>query len=270
MGRLAEDIERARGLYRSITTPWKRPRFPDPPSEFLPPEQFLELAKEAVLVHHTKINHPFCVKLFRGDWTVKQLHGWIKQEYHAVMQTLRNDANIVANAGTLAEIREQLGVLIEEAGEDICGGKYPAHPELFVRMGEGLGLKREEIINSEPSALMQLIIDEERYRGLRLTIGGLPSNLRLGERINALVFAIWAEVLRDKYHVPEKALDFFHAHAVDEEHGKVGERVIMSRATTKEAQTDIWMRLKKGQAKQWINYDAYYEAAELAGEQVLG
>jgi len=30
------------------------------------------------------------------------------------------------------------------------------------------------------------------------------------------------------------------------------------------------MRLKKGQARQWINYDAYYEAAELAGEEVLG
>ena len=96
MGTLAEDIERTRALYNSIKTPWKRPRFPDPPTEFLAPEKFLELAKEAVLVHHTKINHPFCVKLFRGEWTVKQLHGWIKQEYHAVMQTLRNDANIVA------------------------------------------------------------------------------------------------------------------------------------------------------------------------------
>ena len=270
MGTTAEDTERVRNLYKAIKVPWKRPRFPEPPAEFLPPEKFLKLAKEAVLVHHTKINHPFCVKLFRGEWTVKELYGWIKQEYHAVMQTLRNDANIVANAGTLEEIRDQLSVLIEEAGEDICGGKYPAHPELFVRMGEGLGLKREEIINSEPSALMQLIIDEERYRGLRLTIGGLPSNLRLGERINALVFPIWAEVLRDKYHVPEKALDFYYAHAVDEDHGKVGERVVLSRATTKEAQTEIWMRLKKGQAKQWINYDAYNEAAELAGEEALG
>ena len=95
-------------------------------------------------------------------------------------------------------------------------------------MGEGLGLKRE-IINSEPSALMQLIIDEERYWLACLTIGGLPSNLRLGERINALVFPIWAETLRDKYHVSDKALDFFHAHAVDEDHGKVRERVVMSR-----------------------------------------
>ena len=99
------------------------------------------------------------------------------------------------------------------------------------------------------------------------TRGGLPSNLRLGERINALVFPIWAEVLREKYHVPDKALDFYYAHIVDEEHGKVGERVIIKRATTKEAQTEIWLRLKKGQQKQWINYDAYNEAAELAGEE---
>ena len=47
MGTIPEDIERARAIYRSITTAWKRPRFPDPPSEFLPPEKFLELAKEA-------------------------------------------------------------------------------------------------------------------------------------------------------------------------------------------------------------------------------
>src|SRR5918996_3440859 len=149
MGTIAADMERVRELYKPIRTPWKRPRFPDPPGESLPAEKFLELAKEAVLIHHTKINHPFCVKLFRGEWTVKQLHGWIKQEYHAVMQALRNDANIVANAGTLEEIRAQLGVLIEEAGEDICGGKNPAHPELFFRMGGGLGVEGEGVIKSE-------------------------------------------------------------------------------------------------------------------------
>ena len=44
----------------------------------------------------------------------------------------------------------------------------------------------------------------------------------------------------------------------------------MSRATTTEAQADIWMRLKKGQARQWITYDAYYEAAETAGEEGPG
>jgi hypothetical protein len=44
----------------------------------------------------------------------------------------------------------------------------------------------------------------------------------------------------------------------------------MSRATTKESQTDIWMRLKKGQAREWITYDAYYEAADIAGAEGVG
>ena len=266
MPTIEEERERVKEIYRAIKTPWQYPRFPAPPEEFLPPKQFIELAKEAVLAHHTKINHPFCVKLFKGEWTKKQLQGWVKQEYHGTMQTLRNDAYIVANAGTLEEIRKQMTVLVEEAGEDLFGGKYPAHPELFLRFAEGLGLKREEVIKSEPSALMQLIIDNERYRGLRLTIGALPTNLRLGERINALVFPIWADVLKEKYGVSSQALEFFYAHAVDVDHGKVGEDILYARAGTKEAQREIWTQLRKGQEKQWINFDVYYQAAIQAGE----
>lgn len=258
---IEQERERVREMYRAIETPWPYPKFPDPPKEFLPPRRFVDLVKEVVLVHHTKINHPFCVKLFRAEWSVKQLHAWVKQEYHGVMQTLRNDANIVANAGTLDEIRKQITVLVEEAGEDLFGGKYPAHPELYIRFGEGMGLSREEIVNSEPSALMQLVINDERYRGLRLTIGGLPTNLRLGERINALVFPIWAEVLEKKYHVTREALDFFYAHAVDVDHGRVGEEIVLARAGTFEAQREMWMQLKRGQARQWVNFDVYYQAA---------
>lgn len=266
MATLEEEKKRVIAMYKAIETPWEYPHFPDPPRDFLPLEEFIQLAKETVLTHHTKINHPFCVKLFRGEWSLKQLQAWALQEYHGVMQTLRNDANIVANAGSLDEIRQQLLVLIEEAGEDLVGGKYPAHPELFIRFAEGLGLKREEVVNSEPSALMQLIIDNERYKGLRLTIGGLPTNLRLGERINALVFPIWADVLKEKYQVAPEALEFYYAHAVDINHGKVGEEILVKRIGTKETQHEVWMQLKRGQAKQWINYGAYHQAALQAGD----
>jgi hypothetical protein len=43
-----------------------------------------------------------------------------------------------------------------------------------------------------------------------------------------------------------------------------------TRTIALEAQTDIWMRLKKGQVRQWITYDAYYEAADIAGEEGVG
>jgi len=164
MASIAELRDRARKMFHDIKTPWTYPRFPDPPKEFLPPQKFLDLVSETVLVHHTKINHPFCVKLVRGEWSVKQLQAWAKQDYHAKVQTLRNDAYIVATAPTLDELQEQLKVLLSESGEDLAGGKYPSHPELWLRFCEGLGVNRDEIMRSEPSPLMYVIAKCELNR----------------------------------------------------------------------------------------------------------
>ena len=262
MSGIAELRDRVRGMYRAIEAPWRYPRFPEPPPEFLSPEKFLELVSETVLTHHTKINHPFCVKLVRGDWTTQQLQAWAKQDYHAKVQTLRNDAYIVATAPTLDELQQQLKVLISESGEDLAGEKYPSHPELWLRFCEGLGLRREEVVRTEPSPLMQVILDAERYRSMKQSVGDLPANLRVGEKINALVHPIWAESLRDHYKVRPEALEFFVAHGeADQDHGKLGEQIVLSRAATYEAQKAIWLHLKKSQAKQWVTYDAFYQAA---------
>ncbi len=115
-------------MYKGTKTPWAYPRFPQPPEDFLPPEKFLEVVSEAVLFHHTKINHPFCVRLVRGEWSKSQLQAWAIQDYHAKVQTLRNDAYIVATASNLEELQEQLKVLISKSGEDLAGGSTPATP----------------------------------------------------------------------------------------------------------------------------------------------
>lgn len=75
MATIRELRERVREMYRAIETPWSYPRFPDPPTEFLPPGEFLELGSEAVLTHHTKINHPFCVRLVRGGMVAEAAAG---------------------------------------------------------------------------------------------------------------------------------------------------------------------------------------------------
>ena len=109
MASITELRNRARKMYQDIQAPWSYPRFPEPPREFLAPEKFLELVSETVLTHHTKINHPFCVKLVRGEWNLKQLQAWAKQDYHAKVQTLRNDAYIVATAPIWLHLRKSQG-----------------------------------------------------------------------------------------------------------------------------------------------------------------
>ena len=175
----------------------------------------------------------------RDEWTREQLQAWVKQDIHAKIQTIRNDAMIVATAPTLEEIQKQASVVASEAGVDNLG--YPSHPELWLRFGEGLGLTRQDILSSQPSPLMQVVLDAERFRSMSQRIGGVPSNMRLGERINAMVYPLWAEVLEQKYGVPRPALEFFTAHgAADEDHGEIGREIVMSRATDYQAQQHIW------------------------------
>jgi pyrroloquinoline-quinone synthase len=251
---------RVRAMYTSLDNPPLTPYFPPPPSAFVEPPAFVDLLSEAVLANHTKINHPFCVKLVRGEWSRQQLQAWAKQDFHAKVQTIRNDAMIVATAATLEEMQKQASVVASEAGVDNSG--YPSHPELWLRFGEGLGLTRDDMYASRPSPLMQVVLDAERYRSMSQRIGGLPSNMRLGERINAVVYPIWADALEEHYGIPRASLKFFTAHGeADEDHGEIGRQIVMSRATDHDTQVQIWQHHEASQAKQWINYDVFYQAA---------
>jgi pyrroloquinoline-quinone synthase len=250
--------ERARKIYAE--TPL-RPvvEFPDPPKQFLKPEQFVDELAEAVLVHSAKVVHPFSLKLVRGEWTLKHIKEWVKEGFQDKIQTIRNDAMILATAPTLDEMKKQATVVASEAGADHSGAL--SHPELWLRFGEGLGLSREEIARHKPTPLTQIVLDGERYMSMSQRIGGLPSNLRLGERVSSIVYPIWAEALVRKYGVPKQAVAFFDVHEeADEEHSDIGRQVVLGRAATFEAQREIWLHQAKSHAKQWLSYDGYYQA----------
>ncbi len=120
---------------------------------------------------------------------------------------------------------------------------------------------------SELTPLMQVVLDAKRFRSMKQNVGDLPANLRVGEKINSLVHPIWAEAFVEKYKIDTSALDFFTAHGeADQDHGKLGEQIVLSRAVTKEAQRAIWLHLKTSQGKQWVTYDAFYQSALQAGE----
>src|SRR5581483_8164478 len=175
MATMAELRERVQRIYD--TAPLRpMPEFPPPPDRFLAPERFADAIADAVLDHSAKVIHPFILRLMRGEYTWRQLQAWAKEGFHDKVQTIRNDAMIVATAATLDEMKKQARVVASEAGVDGAGD---SHPELWLRFGEGLGLTRDEITNSEPTPLTQVILEAERYRSLSQRIGGLPANMRM-------------------------------------------------------------------------------------------
>jgi len=206
------------------------------------------------------LDHPFYVAWSKGELTREALQKYAEQYYQWVYAFPTWLSSTHANATDFAMRQEMLENLIdEERGPD-------NHPELWLRFGEGLRLNREDILRSSPSPLMQVVLDAERFRSMSQRIGGLPSNMRLGERINAVVYPIWADALEEKYGVPRDALDFFTAHGeADEDHGEIGRQIVMSRATDFETQQRIWAHHEASQAKQWINYDVFYQAALKVG-----
>jgi pyrroloquinoline-quinone synthase len=261
MATIAELRDRVQRIYD--TAPLRpMPEFPPPPERFMEPELFADAIADAVLDHSAKVIHPFILRLMRGEYTRRQLQAWAKEGFHDKVQTIRNDAMIVATAATLDEMKKQARVVASEAGVDGVGD---SHPELWLRFGEGLGLSREEIMESEPTPLTQVILEAERYRSLSQRIGGLPANMRMGERVSSIVFPMWGWALVEKYGVPREATIWFQAHEeADEDHSQIGREVIISRATTPEVQREIWLHHKRSQAKQWLSYDAYQQAVMAA------
>ena len=251
--------KRAKSMYEANSSPRHNPEFPPAPTRFLAPEEFLAQLAEAVFVNSPKVQHPFIAKLVKGEWSLNQIREWAKEGYHDKVQTIRNDAMIVATSPTLEEMKKQASVLACEVGLESSG--EPSHPELWLQFGEALGLSREEIMNSKPTAITEIVLTAEHARSMTQKIGGLPTNLRLGERVTSIVYPIWAEVLREKYQVSKEGVKFFTAHEeADEDHSDIGKQIVISRATTPEMQQEMWSHQERSIARQWVSYDGYYQA----------
>ena len=111
--------------------------------------------------------------------------------------------------------------MVEEEGEDLFGGEYPSHAELWTRFGEGLGIPRDEMQGYEPlpgvKAALEMYVQLVQQSHWAVAIGtGLvfegEGPKRMGEERQALEARYsW---------IPSDSLAFFRAHEYhDEGHG---------------------------------------------------
>jgi pyrroloquinoline quinone (PQQ) biosynthesis protein C len=249
---------RVRELFADPNGGWAEPRWPDAPAERLEPEEFVRMLQQVQLEHDEQLRHPFSRKLVAGQLSMAELRAWVKVNYPHLVQTLRNDAMIVAKARDVTEMRKQMHVLIEEAGSDLAGGDTTAHPLLWIDFGQALGLQPGDVTEAPVHPFTSIFIDSMILQGLMRPIGGVPFNLRTGERAKSVIFPIWRESLAKHYGLSDRALLFFDEHGeADWGHGTIGEEVLLTRCGTLDQQREIWEAGRRSLARQFAKFDIW-------------
>ncbi|GEM_PF-380038 len=250
--------QHVRDLFADPNGGWPDPRFPEAPAERLDPQEFVQRLAQAQLDHDEQVRHPFSRKLVNGQLSREELQAWVKVNYPHLVQTLRNDAMIVAKARDVQEMRKQMHVLIEEAGSDLAGGDTTAHPLLWVEFGTALGLSERDVTEAPLHPFTQVFIDSMILQGLMRPIGGIPFNLRTGERAKSIIFPIWREALAKHYGLSDRQLLFFDEHGeADWGHGGIGQEVILTRCGTLEQQREIWESARRSIVRQFAKFDIW-------------
>jgi pyrroloquinoline-quinone synthase len=99
---------------------------------------------DAIIAKKSILKHPFYTRWQAGEMTLDELKGYTGQYYHHVLAFPKYVSGTHANCDDLADRQE----LLENLREEEEGPNN--HPELWLRFGEAIGLKREDMTGSVP------------------------------------------------------------------------------------------------------------------------
>jgi pyrroloquinoline-quinone synthase len=178
------------------------------------------------------------VLLIKGLLTKEQVKTWVQQLHYYRVNVPRKELYILANC-PLKEIRmERLKKYLEEEDDRVLGGSVGPHAELWQRLGEGLGLRREEMddfrdLSPEYRLLVDSWVNYARdhswLQGVAMSFDEDGGAGRTGEG------AKLAAALAEFYGVPEWGLAHFRLHSeLDVEHGSSTRDLIRKYAVTEE------------------------------------
>ena len=206
--------------------------------------------------------HPLRKLLLGGDLTRDQLQGWAKNQFHE-FSNIHRFFGIRYQKCPNRELRRMLlENMVEEEGEDLFGGEYPSHAELWTRFGEGLGIPREEMSVFEPlpgiKAGLEMYVQLVQQSHWAVAIGtGLvfegEGPKRMGEEREALeTHYPW---------IPSESLTFFRAHEYhDEGHGNFIVDVIKEHVMNEGLQGEMRAAVRSRVDIMWLQNESVYQA----------
>jgi len=230
-------------------------------AELLSPEELITDLQKALRQRHPR-PHPVRRLLLSGRLTQEQLQWWAKNQFHE-FRNIHRFFGVRYQKCPIPELRRMLlENMVEEEGEDLFGGKYPSHRELWVQFAEGLGIARDDILNYEPlpgiRAALEMYVSLVQQTHWAVAIGtglvfegGGPK--RMKEEREAL----------EKYYpwVPPASLDFFRAHEYhDQGHGDMVTNVIKQYCMEEKLQDEMREAVRQRADIMWLQNDCIYNA----------
>ena len=142
-----------------MTAPWTR-------------DEFEAKLRERGRSYH--IHHPFNVMLNTGKATPEQIRGWVANRFYYQIAIPIKDAAVMSNCTDREVRRGWIQRILDHDGFEIGGIKDPGGIEAWLRLGEAVGLTREEI--ESVNALFGLveyayIVNGHEYRSRQIRLG---------------------------------------------------------------------------------------------------
>ena len=228
--------------------------------EVLGPEALIDDLRQVLRGRYPA--HPLRRLLLEGRLSREQLQGWAKNQFHEFRNIHRFFGIRYQKCPVQALRRMLLENMVEEEGEDLFGGKYPSHAELWTRFGEGLGVPREEMHDYEPlpgvRAALEMYVQLVQQSHWAVAIGtGLvfegEGPRRMGEE---------REALETRYPwIPSDSLAFFRAHEYhDEGHGNFIVDVIKEHVMDVSLQEEMRAAVRTRVDIMWLQNESIYQA----------
>jgi pyrroloquinoline-quinone synthase len=186
---------------------------------------------------------PLHALIVKGLLTKAQVQMWVKQLHYYRVNVPRKELYILANC-PLKEVRmERVKKYLEEEDDRVTGGKVGPHSELWLKLGEGLGIPREEMEDfRDLSAEYRLLVDSwvayardhSWLEGAAMSFDEDGGTGRTGEGMKL------ADAMARFYGVSESGLGHFTLHSeLDIEHGSSTRELIRKYALTEEQQLGV-------------------------------
>jgi pyrroloquinoline-quinone synthase len=227
----------------------------------LRPEELIADLQQVLHQRHPQ-PHPVRQLLLSGRLTKEQLQWWAKNQFHE-FRNIHRFFGIRYQKCPIPELRRMLlENMVEEEGEDLFGGKYPSHRELWVQFAQGIGIDSADILHYQPlpgiRAALEMYVSLVQQSHWAVAIGtglvfegGGPK--RMKEEREAL----------EKYYpwIPIACLDFFRAHEYhDEGHGDMVTSVIKQHCMEVKLQEEMREAVRQRSDIMWLQNDSIYNA----------